>query len=89
MQVIEVTNFKKAAKKLHKNQKLELDKAIKILMYTPSLGETKRGDLYGVKVYKFKMVNQEMLLAYRYEQNILILLALGSHENFYRDMKNL
>jgi mRNA-degrading endonuclease YafQ of YafQ-DinJ toxin-antitoxin module len=35
------------------------------------------------------MVNQLALLAYTYEDNrlILTLLALGSHENFYRDLK--
>jgi len=35
------------------------------------------------------MVNQLNLLAYSYEDEVLTLslLALGSHENFYRDLK--
>lgn len=47
------------------------------------------GDLSGVLVYKFKMVKQLTLLAYSYhDQTIaLTLLALGTHENFYRDPK--
>ena len=49
----------------------------------------KRGDLTGVLVYKFKMVNQLTLPAYTWTEDILTLtlLALGSHENFYRDIK--
>ena len=76
-------------KKLHKNQKIELDEAIKAIIKDPSIGEMKKGDLNGVQVYKFKMVNQLTLLAYDFNahKQQLILLALGSHENFYRDLK--
>ncbi|MEA3381391.1 type II toxin-antitoxin system RelE/ParE family toxin, partial [Alteromonas australica] len=43
------------------------------------------------RVYKFKMVKQLTLLGYSYEDGtvILELIALGSHENFYRDVKKL
>jgi mRNA-degrading endonuclease YafQ of YafQ-DinJ toxin-antitoxin module len=36
------------------------------------------------------MVSQMTLLAYQYDAqaNELILLKIGSHENFYRDLKN-
>lgn len=49
----------------------------------------KKGDLSEVKVYKFKMVKQLILLAYKVNKNEfqIILLAIGSHENFYRDLK--
>ena len=58
-------------------------------MNDPSLGEMKVGDIAGIRVYKFKMVKQLTLLAYTFEEDIitLTLLALGSHENFYRDLK--
>ena len=58
-------------------------------MADTSLGEMKLGDLAGVQVYKFKMANQLTLLAYHVDDDIvtLTLLALGSHENFYRDLK--
>ena len=44
--------------------------------------------LYG-GVYKFKMVKQLTLLGYSYEDGTvtLELIALGAHENFYRDVK--
>ena len=88
-QVLQSPSFKKAVKKLHKNQKKELDKAVIALMENPLLGEQKKGDLLFLRVYKFKMINQLFLLGYSYAQDsvVLELLALGSHENFYRDIK--
>ena len=55
----------------------------------PLVGEQKKGDLYFLRVYKFKMVKQLTLLGYSYEDNELVLelIALGSHENLYRNVK--
>jgi hypothetical protein len=49
----------------------------------------KKGDLKGIKVYKFHMVNHLTLLAYEYDDvnDKLTLLACGSHENFNRDLR--
>jgi mRNA-degrading endonuclease YafQ of YafQ-DinJ toxin-antitoxin module len=90
-QVLQTPTFKKAVKKLHKNQKEDLDEAIKQLMADPLLGEQKKGDLAFLRVYKFNMVKQLTLLGYSYEDGTvtLELMALGSHENFYRDLKNI
>ena len=90
-QVLQTPTFKKAVKKLHKNQKADLDEAIKELMIDPLLGEQKKGDLAFLRVYKFNMVNQLTLLGYSYEDGTvtLELMALGSHENFYRDIKKI
>ena len=62
---------------------------MQFLMGDPAIGYSKAGDLTGVSVYKFKMVNQLNLLAYSYKNEIsaLTLLVIGSHENFYRDLK--
>lgn len=89
--VLQTANFKKAVKKLHANQKKDLDKAVKALMDDPLIGEPKKGDLSFLRVYKFKMVKQLTLLGYSYEDGtvILELIALGSHENFYRDVKKI
>jgi len=89
--VLQTPHFKKAAKKLHKNQKSDLDKAVRMLMEDPELGVQKKGDLAFMRVYKFKMVKQETLLGYSYEDEKLILelIALGTHENFYRDVKKI
>ena len=89
--VLQTANFKKVVKKIHKNQKAHLDKAIRALIDAPLLGEQKKGDLSFMRVYKFKMVKQLTLLGYSYQDKeiILELIALVSHENFYRDIKRI
>ena len=89
MKILQTRSFTKTVKKLHKNQKADLDKAVQSIIDDPKIGDQKSGDLTDVRVYKFKMVGQLMLLAYSYEDDVLTLtlLALGSHENFYRDLK--
>lgn len=87
--VLQTPTFKKAARKLKSNQKKELDTAIKTLMAKPALGEQKKGDLGFLRVYKFKLNKQLTLLGYSFDDGTLTLelMALGSHENFYRDIK--
>ena len=87
--VLQTPSFKKAVKKLNPNQKKDLDQAIKGLMSNPGMGEQKKGDLAFLHVYKFKMNKQLTLLGYSFDEGNLILelLALGAHENFYRDLK--
>ena len=89
MNILQTSLFKKQAKKLHKNQKNDLNKAVMVIAQNPMIGEMKKGDLQGVRVYKFKMVHQLTLLAYNFnaDELQLILLAVNSHENFYRDLK--
>ena len=55
----------------------------------PLLGEEKTGDLKGIRVYKFKLFDQEILLAYEVDKhrNRVVFVAVGGHENFYRDLK--
>jgi mRNA-degrading endonuclease RelE of RelBE toxin-antitoxin system len=90
MNVIQTSTFARQTKKLHANQKKALDQAVKEIIANPSIGELKKGDLDTVQVYKFKMVDQLTLLAYEWQRGelqLIILLALGSHENFYRNLK--
>lgn len=87
--VLQTPTFKKAVKKLKPNQKKELDAAVKALMAKSELGEQKNGDLAFLRVHKFKMNKQLTLLGYSFDEGALTLelMALGSHENFYRDIK--
>jgi mRNA-degrading endonuclease RelE of RelBE toxin-antitoxin system len=90
MRLLVTPTFARATKKLHPPQKLELDAALRAISTEPSLGEAKVGDLVGIRVYKFRLSNQLYLLAYRIlDEDSLKLLTLGSHENFYRDLKRL
>jgi mRNA-degrading endonuclease RelE of RelBE toxin-antitoxin system len=79
--------FKKVYKKLHANEKKLVEDAIKRIINNPKIGEEKKCDLAGIFVYKFKILNQEFLLAYEWVLEERLLLALGVHENFYRDLK--
>ena len=87
IQVQQSTLFRRAYKRLHPNQKADVDDAIAEIVNDPNLGEPKKGDLAGVFVYKFKCNGQLTLLAYEYDEASRMLLLLGSHENFYRTLK--
>jgi len=88
MRLLITASFAKATKKLHAPQKVELDAALKLIAKNPIIGEAKVGDLLGVYVYKFKLSQQQCLLAYRIvDQESIKLLTFGPHENFYRDLK--
>jgi mRNA-degrading endonuclease YafQ of YafQ-DinJ toxin-antitoxin module len=88
MQILQTTSFKKTVKRLHQNQKKDLDEAVRLLVADPLLGEQKKGDLSYLRVYKFKMNKQLTLLGYSYVEGIMVLelMALGSHESFYRNI---
>ena len=92
LKVRAVPTFLRAVKKLHANQKAVVNNVVKEIAAQPDAGEEKRGDLSGVFVHKFKINNQEYLLAYELLPNKqaadeVMLLALGSYENFYRNLK--
>ena len=86
-EVLQTPTFSRQAKKLHANQKKALEQAIRAIAANPALGKAKQGDLHGTYVYKFRMLNQLTLLAYQHTAKQIFLLALGSHENFYKDLK--
>jgi mRNA-degrading endonuclease RelE of RelBE toxin-antitoxin system len=87
--VLQTPTFKKVVKKLNTRQKKALDIAVKALVEEPALGERKKGNLAFLRVYKFKMSKQLTLLGYSFDDGTLTLelLVLGTHENFYRDVK--
>jgi mRNA interferase RelE/StbE len=57
MRVLVTPTFERTVKKLHKQQKVALDEAVRTIVGQPEVGETKVGDLAGVQVYKFRMGN--------------------------------
>jgi mRNA interferase YafQ len=89
VRIVEDNKFKKVVKRLNTNQKKDLDKAIMLIISEPNIGQEKRADLKTIRVHKFKMVNQLTLLAYHYNDEciVLTLISIGSHQNFYRDLK--
>ena len=79
--------FKRVYKKLTAGQQAVVDDAVRVIVAEPAVGEAKKGDLAGVHVHKFPLNRQQMLLAYEWDPKTRVLLLLGSHENFYRDLK--
>lgn len=90
LEIRQTHSFEKAYKRLHANQRADANRAIDQIISNPHIGIQKKGDLRGIRVHKFKMQRQLTLLAYSFEDEVLVLtfIALGSHENFYRDIKN-
>lgn len=88
MRVLETPSFRKDVKRLQPNQKQDLDGAVRIILADLMSGELKLGDLTWLRVFKFRMVNQLTLLGYEIrDPDTIVLHAVGSHENFYRDLK--
>lgn len=86
--VVQKPAFLKVYKKLRPEGKAIIDDAIQQIIKNPQIGELKNGDLSGLSVYKFKMNRQEKLLAYIWSDTQISLVNLGTHENFYRDLKH-
>lgn len=81
--------FEKYFDSLTEAEQKEVDEQIELIMDNPEIGEKKKGDLDFLRVHKFRMNNQQYLLAYSWvEQKVEIyLLSMGSHENFYDDQQ--
>jgi len=87
LRVVASPKFLKAKRRAVKPLQLKLDEAVRIIAADLTIGTSKRGDLADVQVYKIKDGPQQYLVAYMVEDEQLLLLAWGVHENFYRDLK--
>lgn len=80
--------FGRKIKKFKKSEKEALDKEVRRILSDFEIGQEKKGDLQGVRIHKYRFNRQEMLLAYSLEEGEILLATIGSHENYYRDLKN-
>lgn len=82
--------FDKALSKLPETQLKIVEDEIDKIIEKPEIGEIKKGDLSYLRVHKFRMDNQRVLLGYSWVEDKLeiYLLHIGSHENFYQKMKS-
>jgi mRNA-degrading endonuclease RelE of RelBE toxin-antitoxin system len=87
--VIQTRRFARQYKKLNDNTAKDVDGAVEIISNKSSIGERKKGDLAALLVYKFKSKDQLYLLGYSIDDGLCLIYleAIGSHENFYRDIK--
>lgn len=88
MKIYQSRIFEKKVKKMSKTEKDALDREVKNIAENPNVDEEKKGDLRGVFVHKFKLKTNLFLLSYRKKGIDLELIMIGSHENYYRDMKS-
>ena len=89
LSIIELPRFVKQFKKLHRNAQVAVEDQIEYLLENPCAGEKKAGDLFFIRVHKFKVGRQMYLLAYELDEpeNTISLYSIDTHENFYRDLK--
>lgn len=87
--------FSRFVRKALKPLQLAIEDAVEEICDAPEIGETKVGDLAGIRVYKFRFNRQEFLIAYRPQPDaathpeflIIDFYQIGSHENFYDNLK--
>ncbi|WP_213992731.1 type II toxin-antitoxin system RelE/ParE family toxin [Sodalis sp. dw_96] len=87
--VYETRRFTKALAKLPRDVLKVIEDEIDAIIADPSIGEQKKGDLRFLRVHKFSLNTQLMLIGYSWLENKLelYLLSLGTHENFYLQQK--
>ena len=83
MNIRQDSYFRRSYKRLHENQREIINEAIRQIAVNPELGEQKKMDLAGIRVWKFPVLDQQFLLGYAWENDVLFLLALSVHENFF------
>ena len=88
MKIYQSGSFERKVKKFNKNEKSSLDNEIRKIIQDPSIGIGEKGDLKGVFVHKFKIKTALYLLSYRLVSDGVELITIGSHENYYRDLKS-
>jgi hypothetical protein len=79
--------FRKFVKKQARPLQLVIEDAVEEIAGHPEKGELKKGDLAGFRVYKFTFHKQMFLIAYRFQTDTLCFYMIGTHENFYLNLK--
>lgn len=87
MKVIQSCSFEKRVKRFRKHHKKISDKQIQGTLDNPAVDQEKEGGLRGVLIHKFKIQTIEYLLYDRFVGDAPELFMIGSHENYYRDLK--
>jgi mRNA-degrading endonuclease RelE of RelBE toxin-antitoxin system len=87
--IVQAPRFGRSKKRLPAAAQLQIDEAVKGLLADPLSGEPKIGALKGVRVIKFKVGRQQLLLAYQFDakRKLIEVLDAGPHENFYRELQ--
>lgn len=87
MKIIQSRSFEQRVKRFNQTQKIVFDEQVKLIIENPTIGTEKKGDLSEVYVHKFEIKTIQYLLAYRFNEDLLELITIGPHQNYYRDLK--
>jgi plasmid stabilization system protein ParE len=81
--------FHRRKKKASRSLQEAIDAASRMILADPLIGTPKIGVLRGVRVFKLTRQELEHVIVYRLEmqKRLIRLLAVGPHENFYRDLQ--
>jgi len=79
--------FRKFVKKQPKPFQLVIEDEVDRIIKNPGLGASKKGDLADFRVQKFSYRNQIFLISSRLRESELDFFSVGTHENFYRELK--
>jgi ParE-like toxin of type II bacterial toxin-antitoxin system len=79
--------FKKFVKKQTRSFQLVIEDEVETVIRNPLTGEGKKGDLTGFRIHKFFYQGQKFLLSYAIQTGEIVFFTVGSHENFYRELK--
>lgn len=88
MEKLFTSSFRRFVKKQTLPLQLAVRDEVDRIIADPNRGEGKKGDLAGYRVHKFRFHRQEYLIAYKADDEKLLFVMIGTHENFYRDLKN-
>lgn len=86
--VVQAPRFARAKRAFPASVQLQLDEIVKAIMADPLVGEPKSGAFKGVRVEKFKVGPQQLLVAYTFtaKTQTVEMLDVGPHENFYKGL---
>lgn len=79
--------FRKFVKKQTRPFQLVIEDEVEKIIINPEMGESKKGDLMGFRVHKFSYMRLNFLIAYCFQEAEIVFFMIGSHENFYRELK--
>ena len=86
--VVQAPRFARAKRAFPAPVQLQIDEVVKAIMANPLIGEPMTGALKGVRVEKFKVGPQQLLMAYMFtaKTQTVEMLDVGPHENFYKGL---
>ena len=86
--VVQAPRFARAKRAFPAPVQLQIDEVVKAIMANPRIGEPKTGALKGMRVEKFKVGPQQLLMAYMFtaKTQTVEMLDVGPHENFYKGL---